>query len=111
MNGNNILGNSRHPNSVGSDESQEPVLGARFKVRAGDRNKNAVLNPDAILQRDAICKGNQVFAVRLGHIRKPWSERIIVRSDKRIIPQQINVVGDNHDATFTELRIHSARRV
>ena len=49
--------------------------------------------------------------VRRGHVGKARAEPIVVRPDERIVAEQVDVVGDQHQVAGRPVRIHSAAGV
>ena len=56
--------------------------------------------------------GAQRLVVRRAHVGKPVAERrIVIRPDQRIVAEQVDVVGNQHQVARRPLRMHAAARV
>ena len=100
-----------HSDDIPSNAAEKTILCACLKIGSGNSNKNSLLNFDFQLKRNFFGQRDQLFCVRLGHIRKPGAKFFIVRADQRVVAEQVDVVGDEHDVTTGEKRVHSAGSV
>ena len=111
MYGNDHFRYGRHADDVGADRAQESVLGARLEVRSTDGDVDALTQLDAARERDGARQHAQFRIVCVGHVRKARTETIVVRPGERIVAEQIDVVGDEHEIAGAPQRMHAAARI
>src|SRR6056297_907891 len=111
MHSSNDLRNSTHSNNVCANEAQEPVLRFSFEHRSAQCNINALVHLQIALQRCSFCNIHQPFTIWFTHIRKSWTELLVIGPHKRVIAYHIDVVPDEHNITGTVIRIHAAARI
>src|SRR3954453_16557777 len=85
----NRLGHCAHPYSVGPKRPQQANLGRRLIAGPTQRCIDAASELESHLCGLFDCYLLKVAVIDLAHVRKPWPETGIVRTDQRVLPHQV----------------------
>ena len=105
--GNDHLRNRTHTYGVGTQLGKHPVFCRRLEGRTLCAQIGSVLHLDAVFLRNLIGKGNEFVVVSLMHIREARTCGEVLAA-QRMLWEEVDVVGDNHDVTYLELRVRTA---
>ena len=105
------LGHRAHPHDVRTQPAQHAVLCARLQTGTGDGDVHALPQQDPLVQRHLARQRAQQLVVRLRHVREARPQRVVVRAHERVVAQQIDVVGDEHQVARVPQRVHAAAGV
>ncbi len=50
----------------------------------------------------------QLPGIWFAHIRETRTQLIIIRTNQRVVLQEVNVISEQHQAPFGEIQVHSA---
>ena len=105
------LGHGAHADEIGAQRPQHPILGARLEIGTGHRDVHAFTQHDLVIHRDLARELAQPGIIRRGHVREARTLGSDVRPDQRIIAEQVDVVGEEHEVAREPQRMHPARDV
>src|SRR5690606_5244597 len=90
------LRDGAHADDVGADPPEEPVLGTGLQVRSGHSNVDAPVNLQLQVEGGILGDLQQFIAVGLRHVGEAGAKLVVVRSDQRVVPDQVDVVVHQH---------------
>ena len=105
------LGNGGHAHHIRADRAKKAVLGGGLQVGPGDRDIDSFSQHDAELQGRLPRDFAQTGIVGRGHIGKAGSHLVVVGPHQRIVPEQVDVIGDQDQVAGPPERIHPAAGV
>ena len=111
MHGGDHLGHGTHAHEVRAHRAQHAVFGACFEIRARHRDVDPFPQHDLVVERDRVRESAQLGIVRGGHIREARSLRVDVRPNQRIVAEQVDMIGDQHEVAGHPQWMHAARDV
>src|SRR5829696_3322353 len=106
MLGDDDFRNGGHSNYVRTDRSEHPVFGTRLEVGTWNRNVDALTKDDAVFQGGGASECPELGIVRRGHVRETRAQPLVIRTNQRIVSQQIDVIADQDQLTGSPLGIH-----
>ena len=105
--GNDDLRNGRHADSVAPQQTVHPVFGRSLEGGALNADVGAVPHGNALFLGYLVGQSDQRQVVRFVHVRETWARREVLAA-KRMLWEQVEVVGDNHEVANLELRVHTS---
>lgn len=106
----NHLRHCTHADGIGSETMIHLVFGWCLESRTLYSDIYAMHNPYSLFLGNLVCLGNQTEVVGLVHIRETWTCGEIL-STQRMLGEEVDVVGDDHEVANLELGIHTARGI
>lgn len=97
----------RHAHGVATHDAEHTVLGGCFKCGALYAGIHAVAQGDAFLLGNLVGHGDELMVVRLMHVGEAWAGGNVL-SAQRMLGEEVEVVGDDHEVADVELRIHAS---
>ena len=105
------FGDGGHADQVRADGFEVANFGGSFEAGAGKRGVDSFVNAEAEPLRFAQSDFAIGFEVSVAHIRKARTEALVIRSDERIFPLQIDVVANHHQRALAVIEIDRASSV
>ena len=105
--GHDDLRDGRHAYGVAAQRAVHPILCGRLEGWPLHTDVDTVLHLDAFLLGDLVSQCHESEVIGLVHIRESWS-RGEVLSAQRVLGEEVDVVGDDHQVANLELRVHAS---
>ena len=101
------LGNGAHADSVATEHAEHAILGRCLEGRALNTNVGAVHDADVLFLCNLVGQCNKLQVVRLMHVGEARSGGEVLAA-QRVLGEEVDVVGDNHQLANLELGVHAA---
>src|SRR5437870_3240016 len=105
------FGHRGHADRVGADRSQISDLRGRFVTGTQQSHIDAVREAQPNRPSRLVGNSTQPRRIHFGHIGESRAKPIIVRTDERVGPHQVDVIVDDHQRALREAGIHASGRV
>ena len=105
------LGYRAHAHGVATDAPEVAVLSRGLKGRPLGTNIYAFHQPDAFLLGDVTCHLDEARAIGIDHCREAGSQFVNVLAVQRMLGEDVDMVGDDHEVAYLEVGVHAARGV
>ena len=99
-----------HTHGVSTEEMVHAIFGWSFEGRSLHTDVYAVLDLDAFLLRNVVCKVAQLLVISLVHVREPWPRREVLAM-KRMFGEEVDMVVYHHQIAYLELWVHATRGI
>ena len=107
MVGHDYFRNGAHADGVAAQDAVHAVLGRCLERWTLHANIHTMHQPDALFGCNLVGQGNQLRVVGLVHVGEARSGGEVLAA-KRMLGEQVDVVGDDHDVADEELGIHAS---
>ncbi len=106
----NHLGYGTHAHGVATQGVIHAVLGRCLEGRTLHTHIHTMLHGDVELVGNHVGLGDEVVVIGLVHIREARTRGEVLTA-QRVLREEVDMVGDDHQVADLELRVHAACRI